>query len=79
MIIENDSKTENETRYNRYVLLMEKRLGMELDTCFVISREKGKDWKEIWLLHDLCKTYYYAIEMRNKKIHGNRVQVYLIQ
>lgn len=27
------------------------------------------------LLHDLCKTYYYAIEMRNKKIDGNWVQV----
>lgn len=27
------------------------------------------------LLHDLCKTYYYAIEMRNKRIDGNWVQV----
>ena len=27
------------------------------------------------LLHDLCKTYYYAVEMRNKKINGEWVQV----
>ena len=27
------------------------------------------------LLHDLCKTYYYAIEMRNKKIDGKWEQV----
>lgn len=27
------------------------------------------------LLHDICKTYYYAIEMRNKKVDGTWVQV----
>lgn len=27
------------------------------------------------LLHDLCKTYYYVTEMRNKKINGEWVQV----
>lgn len=27
------------------------------------------------LLHDLCKTYYYSIEMRNKKVDGKWVQV----
>ena len=27
------------------------------------------------LLHDICKTYYYAVEMRNKKINGEWVQV----
>ena len=27
------------------------------------------------LLHDLCKTYYYAVEMRNKKINGEWVQM----
>lgn len=27
------------------------------------------------LLHDLCKTYYYTIEMRNKKVDGQWVQV----
>ena len=27
------------------------------------------------LLHDLCKTYYYAVEMRNKKVNGEWIQV----
>lgn len=27
------------------------------------------------LLHDICKTYYYSTEMRNKKIDGEWVQV----
>ena len=27
------------------------------------------------LLHDLCKTYFYSVEMRNKKIDGEWVQV----
>ncbi len=27
------------------------------------------------LLHDLCKTYFYSIEMRNKKVDGEWVQV----
>lgn len=27
------------------------------------------------LLHDICKTYYYVTEMRNKKIDGQWVQV----
>lgn len=27
------------------------------------------------LLHDICKTYYYAVEMRNKKVNGEWVQV----
>lgn len=27
------------------------------------------------LLHDICKTYYYATEMRNKKVDGQWVQV----
>ena len=27
------------------------------------------------LLHDICKTYYYSIEMRNKKVDGQWVQV----
>ena len=27
------------------------------------------------LLHDLCKTYFYTTEMRNKKVDGNWIQV----
>jgi len=27
------------------------------------------------LLHDLCKTYFYTVEMRNKKVNGEWVQV----
>jgi len=27
------------------------------------------------LLHDLCKTYYYGVEMRNKKVNGEWIQV----
>ena len=27
------------------------------------------------LLHDICKTYYYSIEMRNKKVDGQWIQV----
>ncbi|MDD5902939.1 MAG: HD domain-containing protein [Oscillospiraceae bacterium] len=27
------------------------------------------------LLHDLCKTYFYSVEMRNKKVDGNWIQV----
>lgn len=27
------------------------------------------------LLHDLCKTYYYTVEMRNKKVNGEWQQV----
>lgn len=27
------------------------------------------------LLHDLCKTYYYTVEMRNKKVNGQWTQV----
>ena len=27
------------------------------------------------LLHDICKTYFYDVEMRNKKVDGNWVQV----
>ncbi len=27
------------------------------------------------LLHDICKTYFYSVEMRNKKIDGEWVQV----
>ena len=29
----------------------------------------------IALLHDICKTYYYTVEMRNKKVDGAWVQV----
>ena len=29
----------------------------------------------IALLHDICKTYYYTTEMRNKKVDGQWVQV----
>lgn len=29
----------------------------------------------VGLLHDICKTYYYTIEMRNKKIDGKWEQV----
>jgi len=27
------------------------------------------------LLHDICKTYYYGVEMRNKKVDGEWIQV----
>jgi len=27
------------------------------------------------LLHDICKTYFYVVEMRNKKVNGEWVQV----
>lgn len=27
------------------------------------------------LLHDLCKTYFYSVEMRNKKVDGSWIQV----
>lgn len=27
------------------------------------------------LLHDVCKTYYYGVEMRNKKVNGEWIQV----
>ena len=27
------------------------------------------------LLHDICKTYFYAVEMRNKKVNGEWIQV----
>ena len=27
------------------------------------------------LLHDICKTYFYTVEMRNKKVNGEWVQV----
>lgn len=27
------------------------------------------------LLHDICKTYFYSVEMRNKKVDGQWVQV----
>ena len=45
-----------------------------------IWREKLKDLKHesiiiSALLHDLCKTNYYVIEMRNKKVDGKWIQV----
>lgn len=51
------------------------------------KKEQGGLWKEqlknipdesiiiAALLHDICKTYYYTIEMRNKKIDGRWEQV----
>lgn len=40
---------------------------------------KGKDFKSdtliiCALLHDICKTFFYITEMRNKKVNGNWVQ-----
>ena len=40
---------------------------------------KGKDFKSdtliiCALLHDICKTFFYVTEMRNKKVNGNWVQ-----
>lgn len=51
------------------------------------KRAEGSLWNELLrdvpdesiiitaLLHDICKTYYYAVEMRNKKVDGAWVQV----
>lgn len=51
------------------------------------KRSEGTIWSELLkdipeesiiltaLLHDICKTYYYTVEMRNKKVDGAWVQV----
>lgn len=64
-------------------------LAHSLDVYDALSRKKNYDplWKNkladvseesiiiVSLLHDICKTYYYTTEMRNKKIDGQWVQV----
>ena len=60
---------------NVYQCLMNKK-----ETPGTVWYEKLADIPEesiiiVSLLHDICKTYYYAIEMRNKKIDGSWVQV----
>ena len=48
-----------------------------------LENEYGKDWQEkislesatiIGLLHDICKTNFYKVEMRNIKVDGQWVQ-----
>lgn len=61
---------------NVYRRLQEK---MTTDPIWVKVAEKKGYTEENYiisaLLHDICKTYYYAIEMRNKKIDGRWEQV----
>ncbi|MDE6583173.1 MAG: hydrolase, partial [Clostridia bacterium] len=49
----------------------------------ILENEYGKDWQKvislesvaiIALLHDICKTNFYAVEMRNVKVDGQWVQ-----
>ena len=49
----------------------------------LVQNEYGKNWQEkispesvaiIALLHDLCKTNFYVVEMRNVKVDGEWVQ-----
>lgn len=52
---------------------------MTTDPVWIAVAEKKGYTKENFiisaLLHDICKTYYYTIEMRNKKIDGKWEQV----
>lgn len=61
---------------NVYKRLQEK---MTTDPIWIQVAEKKGYTRENYivsaLLHDICKTYYYAIEMRNKKIDGKWEQV----
>ena len=55
--------------------------------CLMRKKNENSIWEEklenvsdesiavVALLHDICKTYYYATEMRNKKVDGAWVQV----
>lgn len=55
--------------------------------CLITKKEYDPIWQDalknisnesiaiVALLHDLCKTYFYVIEMRNKKINGKWEQV----
>lgn len=59
---------------NVYECLSKKKL------CSPLWQEKLEDISDesiaiVALLHDICKTYFYTIEMRNKKIDGKWEQV----
>ena len=60
--------------------------------CLKRKKEEDSMWKTVLadvpdesimvvaLLHDICKTFYYSVEMRNKKINGKweQVPVYVV-